>query len=295
MNSQIRRRQILLPALLMVVSMTLTHAQTGATKTGYAPVNGINLYYETHGTGDPLVILHGGLGSTESIADLISQFSKYRQVIAVDLYGHGHTALTGRPMTIENMGDDIAALVKYLHIEKVDILGYSLGAATALQTTIRHPELVKKLVVVSTPFKRTGWYPEGLAAMDQMGPATAEMMKPSPLYQTYARIAPRPEDWPVLVTKIAEMLRKDYDRSQQVAAIQVPTMLVFGDADAVPPAHAAEFFALLGGGKKDAGWDNSGLTKNRLAILPGVTHYNITSSPLLFPAVAPFLDIPAPK
>jgi pimeloyl-ACP methyl ester carboxylesterase len=265
--------------------------QMNNAKTGYAPVNGINLYYEIHGSGDPLVMLHGGLGSTAMLADLPAQFSKHRQVIAVDLYGHGHTALTDRPFTIENMADDIAALLQHLHIEKADILGYSLGAGTALQMTIRHPELVKKLVVISTPFKRSAWFPEVRAAMDQMGPATAEMMKPSPIYQTYARIAPRPEDWPVLVTKIADSIRKDYDRSQQVADIQAPTMLVFGDADAVPPAHAAEFFALLGGGKKDAGWDNSGLTKNRLAILPGVTHYNMLSSPLLFPAVAPFLGI----
>jgi pimeloyl-ACP methyl ester carboxylesterase len=168
-----------------------------------------------------------------------------------------------------------------------------MGAATALLTTIRHPEVVKRLVVVSTPCKKAGWFPEVRAAFDQMGPATAEMMKCSPIYQTYARVAPRPEDWTALVTGVADMVKKDYDRSQEVAAIQAPTMLVFGDSDALPPAHAAEFFALLGGGKKDAGWDNSGLTKHRLAILPGVTHYNMAESPLLFAAVAPFLEITA--
>ena len=257
--------------------------------TGYATVNGLNLYYEVEGGGEPLILLHGGLGSTTMIAGVTAQFSKQRQVIAVDLYGHGRTALTDRPIGSESMADDIAALIEFLGLETADVMGYSLGAATALQLTIRHPERVKKLVVVSTPYKRTGWFPEVLAAMDQMGPGMAEMMKCSPLYQTYARVAPRPEDWPVLITRIAESLRKDYDRSKDVAAITVPTMLVFGDADAVPPAHAAEFFGLLGGGKKDAGWDGSGLTQNRLALLPGATHYNILESPLLVPAIAQFL------
>jgi len=261
--------------------------------TGYAAVNGLNLYYEVHGEGEPLILLHGGLGLTATVAGVTAQFSKHRQVIAVDLYGHGRTALTDRPMSPESIGDDLAALIEFLGLEKADVMGYSLGAATALQLTIRHPERVKKLVVVSTPYRRTGWFPEVLAAMDQMGPAMAEMMKPSPMYQTYARVAPRPEDWPVLITRVAESLKKDYDRSKGIAAITAPTMLVFGDADAVPPSHAAEFFALLGGGKKDAGWDGSGLTQNRLAILPGATHYNILESPLLVPAVTQFLSLSA--
>ncbi len=260
----------------------------------YAPVNGLNLYYEIHGSGALLILLHGGLGSTEMMASVSSALSRTHQVVAVDLQAHGRTADINRPITREGMADDIAALMKFLHIEKADVIGYSLGAGTALQLTIRHPALVRKLIVVSTVFKRSGWYPEILAAMDQMGPATAEAMKPSPLYQTYARIAPRPADWPVLVTKVAELLRKDYDWSKDVASITTPTMLVFGDADAIRPQHIVEFFALLGGGLKDAGWDGSGISKARLAILPGVTHYNMADSPALVPAVLPFLDEPSP-
>jgi pimeloyl-ACP methyl ester carboxylesterase len=260
-------------------------------KTGYVPVNGLKVYIEMHGSGEPVVLLHGGLGSMAMFQPILPLLAKSRQVIAVDLQAHGRTADIDRPITYEAMADDIAALLKYLHVDAADFMGYSLGAGVALQTSIRHPELVKKLVVVSTVFKRDGWYPGILALMNQMGPATAEMMKPSPLYRQYASIAPRPLDWSTLVTKTAELLRKDYDWSKEIEAIKSPTMLVFGDADSMPPAHIAEFFRLLGGGQGDGGWDGSGISKARLAILPGVTHYNIMESPLLAQVVGPFLNI----
>jgi pimeloyl-ACP methyl ester carboxylesterase len=271
--------------------------QTGATlavKTGYAPVNGLKLYYEIHGAGEPLVLLHGGLGSTEMLGDLVPALSKTRRVIAPDLQAHGRTADIDRPISYETLGDDIDALLKHLEIEKADVMGYSLGAGTALQTTIRHPAAVRRLVLVSTVFKRDGWYPEILAAMAQLGPAAAEQLKQTPLYQVYSRIAPKPENWPVLVTKMGDLLRKDYDWSKEVAAIKAPTMIVVGDADSMHPSHAVQFFELLGGGKRDGGWDGSGISNARLAILPGLTHYNIFSSPALAPTVTPFLDAPMP-
>jgi pimeloyl-ACP methyl ester carboxylesterase len=264
-------------------------------KTGHAPINGLNLYYEIHGSGDPVILLHGGLGSTEMVAGVTSALSKNYQVIAADLQAHGRTADINRPITYEAMGDDIAALMEFLHLDKGAVIGYSLGAGTALQLTIRHPALIRKLVVVSTVFKRNGWFPEILTAMDQMGPQMAEMMKPSPIYQTYARIAPKPENWPSLISKVSDLLRKDYDWSKEVAAITAPVMLVFGDADSIRPQHIVEFFALLGGGLKDAGWDGSGFSKARLAILPGESHYSMFDSPALVPAVMPFLDeLPRP-
>ena len=260
-------------------------------KTGYVPVNGLKVYIEIHGSGEPLVLLHGGLGSMVMFNPLLPLLAKSRQVIAVDLQAHGRTADIDRPITCEAMADDIAEILKYLNIDAADFMGYSLGAGVALQTTIRHPALVKKLVVVSTVFKRDGWYPGILALMDQMGAATADMMKPSPLYRQYVSVAPRPLDWTTLVTKTSDLLRKDFDWSSQIAAINSPTMLVFGDADSMPAAHIAEFFALLGGGQKDGGWDGSGISNARLAILPGVTHYNVMESPLLAQVVAPFLNI----
>jgi pimeloyl-ACP methyl ester carboxylesterase len=260
----------------------------------YASVNGLRMYYEIHGTGKPLILLHGGFGAGEMFGPILPVLSKNRQVIAVDLQGHGRTADIDRPLSLERMADDIAALIKHLGIEKADVMGYSLGGGVALRTAIQHPEVVRKLVVVSAVFKRDGWYPEVLAGMKQVDTAAAEAMKQTPMYQLYARIAPKPADWPVLLTKVGTLVRKDFDWSKEVAAIKAPTMLVFGDADAVRPAHMVQFFELLGGGKKDGSWDGSGISTARLAVLPGLTHYNIFSSPALASCVTPFLDAAMP-
>jgi pimeloyl-ACP methyl ester carboxylesterase len=264
------------------------------TPAGYAPVNGLKAYYEIHGDGEPLVLLHGGLGSTAMLGDLLPTMAQGRRVIAVDLQAHGRTADVDRPMRYEAMADDLAALLRYLGIARADVMGYSLGGGVALRTAIQHPDLVRKLVVVSMVFRRDGWYPDVLAGQDAMGPAAAEMMKPSPLYQTYARVAPRPEDWPVLVSKVADLIQRDYDWSAAVTAIQAPTLLVFGDADSVRLDHVIEFYHLLGGGQRDAGWDGSGMSVARLAILPGATHYDIFSAPALAATVTRFLDSPMP-
>ncbi len=278
------------------IAPTIEGNQTmnAASKTGYAPVNGINLYYEIYGTGEPLILLHGGVGAIEMFGEVVPMLAKGRQVIAVDLQAHGRTANVERPMTFEAMADDIAGLIPYLGFEKADVMGYSLGGGVALKTAINHPEVVRKLVLVSAPFKSDGWYPEVLAGMSQMSAAAAEPMKQTPMYQLYASIAPKPEDWPVLLTKLGDLLRTPYDWSKDIPNIKSPTMLVVGDADSVRTAHAVEFFELLGGGQKDAGWDGSGMSNSRLAILPGITHYSIFSSPVMASTVIPFLDAPMP-
>jgi pimeloyl-ACP methyl ester carboxylesterase len=261
----------------------------------YANVNGLDMNYEIHGTGQPLVLLHGGIGAIEMFGEVLPLLAEGRQVIAVDLQAHGRTADIDRPMRFESMADDIGALIEHLGFEEADVMGYSLGGGVALQTAIRHPHLVHKLVLVSTPFSRDGWYPEVLAGMEQMGPEAAEPMKQTPMYQLYSSIAPRPEDWPVLLTKLGQLLEQDYDLSEAVAEIEEPTMIVVGDADSVRTAHAVEFFELLGGGQADAGWDGSGMSNARLAVLPGTTHYDIFSSPTLASTVTPFLDAPMPE
>jgi pimeloyl-ACP methyl ester carboxylesterase len=257
---------------------------------GIAPVNGIQLYYEIHGEGSPLVLLHGAIGAVESFGPVLDALAAGRRVIGVDLQSHGRTPTVDRPMRFETMADDVAGLLGYLGIDEADVMGFSLGGGVALRLAIQHPELVRKAVLVSAPFKRAGWYPEMVAGMSQLGPAFAEQMKQAPPYLLYARIAPQVENWPVLCTQIGELLRRDYDWSAEVAGIETAVLIVAGDADGMPPSHAAEFFELLGGGKRDAGWDRSGMTRHRLAILPGLTHYDIDVSLALASTVITFLD-----
>jgi pimeloyl-ACP methyl ester carboxylesterase len=260
-----------------------------APKTGYAPVNGLQLYYEIHGNGEPLVLLHGGLGAGSMFGDNLQALAKVRKVIAVDLQGHGRTADIDRELSVEFMADDIAALLKHLNIQKADIMGYSMGGGVALQTAIRHPEVVNKLIVASTPFKRNGFYPEILVQQAQVGPEAAEMLKQTPMYKLYASIAPKPEDWKRLLTKIGEAMKKDYDWSESIKTIKVPTLVIAADADIFPPAHTVELYGLLGGGQRDAGWDGSLRSANHLAIIPDATHYNLFLSPALSATAISFL------
>ena len=260
------------------------------TKSGYAPVNGIELYYEIYGTGQPLILLHGGLGGILMFDPILATLADDRQVIGVELQAHAHTADIDRPMSREAMADDVAGLMTYLGLDKADVLGYSLGGLVAQQIAIRHPEVVRKLIVISSPFKRNGFYPGVLEAMAQLGPELADMMKPSPIYQYYARVAPRPDDWATLITKVGNMLRNDYDWSEDIAQLEMPVLLVCADADSMSPAHMAEFFGLLGGGQQDAGLDGSGISNSQLAILPGMTHYNILEYPDLSGIITRFLD-----
>ncbi|MER8185250.1 alpha/beta hydrolase [Kitasatospora sp. NPDC094015] len=257
---------------------------------GYAKVNGLSLYFEEHGAGRPLVLLHGGVGSGEMFALVLPALAEHHRVVLVDLQSHGRTADIDRPLRPELMADDIAGLIEHLGLGQADLLGYSVGADVALRTAIQHPGMVRRLVLISTPARRTGWHPEVLAGMDAMSAESAETMRRSPLHEVYARVAPNPADWPVLVGRIAELKKLDYDWTAEIAALTTPTLLVFGDADAVRPAHMVEFFGLLGGGLRDAGWDGSGRPASRLAVLPGATHYDILTSPGLAGAVLPFLD-----
>jgi pimeloyl-ACP methyl ester carboxylesterase len=252
---------------------------------GYAAVNGLRMYYEIHGAGEPLVLVHGGVVGISMFGGNVDALSRNRKVIAVELQGHGHTADIDRPLSFEAMADDIAAVVKELGLGRVDLMGYSLGGGVALQTAFRHPSIIRKLVVVSAPYQRQGMYPEVLAATEQMGPGAGEMMKQSPLSKMYPGV-----NWAVLFTKLGKLLARDYDWSQQVSGLRMPAMLIFADADAVRPEHIVSFYKLLGGGQGDAGQDGSRRSANLLAILPGETHYSISASPALAATAASFLS-----
>jgi pimeloyl-ACP methyl ester carboxylesterase len=260
-----------------------------ATKSQTATVNGVELGYEIHGEGAPVVLLHGGFGTLDMFGPNLELLARDFQVIGVDLQSHGRSPAANRPMRFETMGDDIAALIRELGHAKASLIGFSLGGGVCLRTAIQHPDVVERAVLVSTPFTSDGWYPEMRAGMRAMGPETAEFLRQTPMFAGYAAVAPNIDDWTLLVTQVADLLHQDYDWSADIGTIKVPLQLVIGDADGLPPSHAVEFFGLLGGGKRDAKWDRSGMTQHRLAILPGVTHYDINVSPLLPIAVTPFL------
>ncbi len=270
-------------------------APDAALVTGYADVNGLQLYYEIHGEdGHPLVMLHGGLGGIVDFSQLLPLFAQTRQVIVVELQAHGHTADIDRPMSFEAMADDVAALVEQLDLESVDVLGFSLGGGVALQTAIRHPEMVRKLVLISTAFRRDGWYPEVLAGMSGMNAEAAAMMLETPMYQFFASVAPDVETgWPALVGKVGDLMAQDYDWTEDVAALEMPVLVIVSDSDSVQPAHALELFQLLGGGIP--GDFAPVLPASQLAIIPGAGHYGILfRGDLLLPVMTPFLDTPTP-
>ena len=258
----------------------------------YAEVNGIRLYYETHGTGRPMILLHGGLGSGEMFGPVLPQLAERHQVVTVDLQGHGRTADIDRPIDVRLMAGDIAALIDQLGLASPDVVGYSLGGGVALQTAVKFPKKVRRLVVVSANIRPDAIPAEMRAQQGQVNAAAADFMKDTPMYQLYQRVAPRPEDFPRLLTKIGESMSKDYDFTEDVRGLKVPTLIVAADADMAPPSHYVEVFKLLDGGLRDGGWMGEGRPKggHALAILPGLTHYNIFSSPLFAAATLDFLN-----
>jgi pimeloyl-ACP methyl ester carboxylesterase len=269
--------------------MTTTTHQQGS----YASINGLDLYYEIQGSGQPLVLLPGAYMTIAAMGTIVPELAATRRVVAVELQGHGHTADIERPLRYDLMADDVAALVQHLHLERADIFGYSLGGGVALQTAIRHPGVVRKLVLASTAFKRDGWYPEVVATMRAM---SVEGFAVTPLPEEYRTISPRPEAWPTVVAKLRELVTSDYDWTDDVAALKTPVLLLVGDGDGLRLEHAVEFFGLLGGGKGDG--DMGGLPASALAVLPATTHVGwappyhgiMTRTQLLVPIVNEFLD-----
>lgn len=258
----------------------------------YADVNGISLYYETLGAGRPIILLHGGLGSGEMFGPVLPALAERHQVIAVDLQGHGRTADIDRPLDVRLMADDVAALIDHLQLDRPDLVGYSLGGGVATLTAAKYPQKVGKLVAASINLRPDSIYPEIRAQQGQVSAEAADFMKDTPMYQLYQRVAPRPGDFPKLLDKIGQAMEKDFDFTDDVRGLQVPTMIVAADADMAPPSHAVEIFKLLGGGLRDGGWAGEGRPEggHALAVLPGATHYNIFMSPLFPAVILDFLD-----
>ena len=257
-------------------------------KSGYVPVNGLDMYYEIHGQGQGLVLLHGAFSAIgSSFGHMIPGLAQHRQVIGFDLQGHGRTADIDRPLTVEGMADDVAAALPELGIKQADILGYSNGGSVALHFATRHPHMVRKLVLMSIGYKLSGIHPGLMEGLGEMKP---EMMHGSPWHEEYVRIAPRPEDFNRLFQKKTEMDRQIKDFSEeQIRAIKAPTLLMIGDSDLIRPEHAVEMFRLLGGGV--FGDMPPGLPNSQLAILPGTSHVGMVDrADWLVPMIHEFLD-----
>ena len=259
-------------------------------KSGYAAVNGLNYYYEIHGKGEPLLLLHGGLGSIDMFGPVLPALAGHRQVIAVDLQGHGRTELGSRKIGLPDLGDDMAALLKGLGYDTVDVLGYSFGGGVGFRLAVQHPNMVRRLAIVSAGYSDEGFYPEIRAQQVQMNAGFADFMKETPMYKSYVAVAPKPEDFPRLLQAMGDFMREPYDYSADAAKLAMPTMLVFGDSDMYLPEHVVKFYQLLGGGLRDAGWQRENMSKNRLAIVPNRTHYDIFFSPAIVSTTLPFLD-----
>lgn len=281
----------MLAAAIAVIAASIVPAVAAEpSKAGYVEAGGIDYYYEIRGEGDPLLLLHGGLGSIDMFAPILPALTEHRQVIAVDLQGHGRTRLGDRPIALEAIGADMGELIAELGYSQVDVMGYSMGGGVALQMAAQAPEKVRRLVVVSAPFARKGFFPEMIPQQEAVGAGMAEMMKETPMFISYKAVAPDVSEFPRLLDAMGELMRRDYDFSDAVAKLTMPVMLVYGDSDMIRPEHIVEFYQKLGGGLKDAGWMRENMPKNRLAIVPDQTHYDMFASPILAATVLPFLD-----
>jgi pimeloyl-ACP methyl ester carboxylesterase len=285
-------RTLIALAICLTVPVTGL-AQTGAqsNQTGYASVNGLEMYYEIHSAGPPLVLLHGALMTIENFGEILPSLAKSRQVIAIEQQAHGRTADVDRPFSYAQMADDTAALLGQLRIEEADIFGYSMGGGIALEMAMRHPELVRKLVVAAAGYSNAGVYPEVLEGIAKLKP---EDLAGSPWQEAYARVAPNPEDWPALLAKVQQMdMAFEGWPPEAISSIEAPTLVIVGDADIVRPEHAVEMLRLLGGGVPG---DLAGLPRSRLAVLPGTTHVTlIERAAWLTSMITEFLDAPKPE
>jgi pimeloyl-ACP methyl ester carboxylesterase len=272
--------------LLTMLLPAVASAQQKPTK-GYAPVNGLKMYYEVHGSGDPVVLLHGSFMTiTNNWTPWIGELSKTRKVIAVEMQGHGRTADIKRDFSFEHLADDVAALLDHLKIPRADLIGYSMGGGVAMQCAIRHPEKVRKVVGISAVFRHDGWVKEALDAFPQL---TAEALNGSPIETEYKKLSPTPNEFPTFVKRVIAMDLKPYDfGADKLKATKAPMFFIHGDADGVRLEHVSEMFRLKGG---EVFGDLRPRSPSRLAILPDTTHVTLMERvPVLVPMVNDFFD-----
>jgi pimeloyl-ACP methyl ester carboxylesterase len=282
-----------IPTTLLAIALALTTASTyadanpAAGRGRYAEVNGLRMYYEVHGKGRPIVLLHGAFCTIEGcFGQLVKRLAKSRQVIAVELQGHGHTADIDRPLSAVSMAGDVAALLGKLKIASADIYGYSMGGAVAAQLAIQHPQLVRKLVLVGAALTREGWQP-GMAEMIRA--IKPEMMEQSPFHDAYKKTSPHPEKFRTLVQKVQNLDSIDGYKLDDIRKIKAPVLFLIGDADGPTVEHGAQILRLFGGGA--FGDTGAPRARSQLAVLPGTSHVDLIGRPdWIAMLIAPFLD-----
>ncbi len=273
--------------VILTIVGCVVAVQTFGQKKGYAPVNGLKMYYEVYGTGKPLLLLHGAFNTIDmTFGMLIPELSKTRQVIAVELQGHGRTADIDRPFSFQSLADDVAALLKYLKVDSADIFGYSMGGVTAWQVAIRHPEVVRRLIITSGVYKYEGWTPETRAILPTLSP---EMFEPTPIKTEYDKLAPDPKHWARFINKMKTFVTTPFDfGADKIKSLKNPTLVITADGDGVLPEHAVEMFRLRGGGYMI---DFGPAPKTQLAIFPGTSHISVMmQKDWLVSMITPFLD-----
>jgi pimeloyl-ACP methyl ester carboxylesterase len=274
-------------ALALTLAIPTAAAEAGPARGQYAKVNGLNMYYEIHGQGPPLVLIHGAFCTIEGcFGQLVKQLAKSRRVIAVELQGHGHTADVDRPLKTTTMADDVAALMKTLKIGNADVYGYSMGGSVATQLAIRHPKLVRRLVIAGSSLTKEGAQPGTYEMIRALDP---KMMEGSPFHDAYKKTSPHPDKFRTLVGKIARLDSIDGYSADALRSIKVPVLFLIGDADYATVEHGAAMLRLFGGG----GFGDTGQPRARsqLAILPGTSHLDlIDRAEWITLLVTPFLD-----
>lgn len=255
-------------------------------KTGYAPVNGMEMYYEIHGEGEPLIMIHGAFMTLDMFGELLPVLAENRKVIAVELQGHGRTKDIDQPIRYKSLAQDIIALIDHLELDKPDVLGYSLGGGTALQAGIQAPEKINKLLLISMAYQHEGWRTELIESMKEMN---VEQLEGTPMHQAYMNTAPNPEDWPILFDKLIELdTEHHYDWTNEVQQLEIPIQIIAGDSDSVILQHVLDMFVHMGG---DVDGMAHGMPNVQLAVLPGTTHVSaITKTDLLIPMITEFLE-----
>jgi pimeloyl-ACP methyl ester carboxylesterase len=273
-------------SFLTVLVPAIASAQEAPT-VGYAPVNGLKMYYEVHGSGDPVVLLHGAYMTIPgNWTGWIGELSKTRKVIAIEMQGHGRTADINRDLSFENLADDVASLLDHLRIPSADLIGFSMGGGVAMECAIRHPEKVRKVVSISAVLRHDGWVKEAVDALPKL---TAEAFKGSPIEAEYKRLSPTPDAFPEFVKHVIALASKPYDLgADKLKATKAPMFFIHGDADGVRLEHISEMFRLKGG---DVFGDMRPRSASRLAILPNTTHVTLMERmAVIVPMVNDFFD-----